>query len=148
MIRRPPRSTRTDTLFPYTTLFRSLATDLGHDVPPQATRVEAAMTLGDRVPTGSGLTMANRVDSHVFGVPEPTDVEVEAVWTAVDGLRGEFHERASMWQRLRARFSLRSLVAGSRARPREPAARRQVLQQARTEEGRVGRKCVITVRTT
>src|SRR3546814_15324017 len=35
MIRRPPRSTRTDTLFPYTTLFRSLQpvrTDLaGHD---------------------------------------------------------------------------------------------------------------------
>src|SRR3546814_13465186 len=26
MIRRPPRSTRTDTLFPYTTLFRSLET--------------------------------------------------------------------------------------------------------------------------
>src|SRR3546814_8238993 len=34
MIRRPPRSTRTDTLFPYTTLFRSPAqgegTDSGH----------------------------------------------------------------------------------------------------------------------
>src|SRR3546814_10756641 len=29
MIRRPPRSTRTDTLFPYTTLFRSLH---GHDL--------------------------------------------------------------------------------------------------------------------
>src|SRR3546814_9278446 len=27
MIRRPPRSTRTDTLFPYTTLFRSLVQD-------------------------------------------------------------------------------------------------------------------------
>src|SRR3546814_11925943 len=27
MIRRPPRSTRTDTLFPYTTLFRSRRTD-------------------------------------------------------------------------------------------------------------------------
>src|SRR3546814_4282844 len=27
MIRRPPRSTRTDTLFPYTTLFRSLPDD-------------------------------------------------------------------------------------------------------------------------
>src|SRR3546814_17892863 len=27
MIRRPPRSTRTDTLFPYTTLFRSLLSD-------------------------------------------------------------------------------------------------------------------------
>src|SRR3546814_7543499 len=31
MIRRPPRSTRTDTLFPYTTLFRSLPAPLaGH----------------------------------------------------------------------------------------------------------------------
>src|SRR3546814_1282140 len=30
MIRRPPRSTRTDTLFPYTTLFRSLEIVLGH----------------------------------------------------------------------------------------------------------------------
>src|SRR3546814_4835676 len=28
MIRRPPRSTRTDTLFPYTTLFRSTILDL------------------------------------------------------------------------------------------------------------------------
>src|SRR3546814_12100419 len=37
MIRRPPRSTRTDTLFPYTTLFRSLHPDL------------AAMTLDPRI---------------------------------------------------------------------------------------------------
>src|SRR3546814_2975098 len=29
MIRRPPRSTRTDTLFPYTTLFRSLSDACG-----------------------------------------------------------------------------------------------------------------------
>src|SRR3546814_10341064 len=29
MIRRPPRSTRTDTLFPYTTLFRSLERKFG-----------------------------------------------------------------------------------------------------------------------
>src|SRR3546814_17985001 len=38
MIRRPPRSTRTDTLFPYTTLFRSglVAQDIGAaDVEPQ-----------------------------------------------------------------------------------------------------------------
>src|SRR3546814_7610586 len=28
MIRRPPRSTRTDTLFPYTTLFRSISLEL------------------------------------------------------------------------------------------------------------------------
>src|SRR3546814_12948220 len=30
MIRRPPRSTRTDTLFPYTTLFRSPADEAEH----------------------------------------------------------------------------------------------------------------------
>src|SRR3546814_6914404 len=30
MLRRPPRSTRTDTLFPYTTLFRSLDQALQH----------------------------------------------------------------------------------------------------------------------
>src|SRR3546814_6060359 len=29
MIRRPPRFTRTDTLFPYTTLFRSITLDAG-----------------------------------------------------------------------------------------------------------------------
>src|SRR3546814_2079061 len=45
MIRRPPRSTRTDTLFPYTTLFRSRSTrtlrirpGAGRRVPPGAVR--------------------------------------------------------------------------------------------------------------
>src|SRR3546814_8887295 len=33
MIRRPPRSTRTDTLFPYTTLFRSQAADRAQGAP-------------------------------------------------------------------------------------------------------------------
>src|SRR3546814_2717678 len=34
MIRRPPRSTRTDTLFPYTTLFRSIGTISGVMIAP------------------------------------------------------------------------------------------------------------------
>src|SRR3546814_9978165 len=33
MIRRPPRSTRTDTLFPYTTLFRSACGPCGQPLP-------------------------------------------------------------------------------------------------------------------
>src|SRR3546814_10504860 len=48
MIRRPPRSTRTDTLFPYTTLFRSLLAnplDEGPHVGPVAVRPVA----GDEV---------------------------------------------------------------------------------------------------
>src|SRR3546814_19848980 len=43
MIRRPPRSTRTDTLFPYTTLFRS-----GEE--PAALGIEASGRLGDAAP--------------------------------------------------------------------------------------------------
>src|SRR3546814_12101636 len=35
MIRRPPRSTRTDTLFPYTTLFRSPSEDRAPALPPR-----------------------------------------------------------------------------------------------------------------
>src|SRR3546814_1833105 len=48
MIRRPPRSTRTDTLFPYTTLFRScgvLDIDRAH---PFATRLDDVfLAVGD-----------------------------------------------------------------------------------------------------
>src|SRR3546814_11058807 len=36
MIRRPPRSTRTDTLFPYTTLFRSCVHDGGSRIAGEA----------------------------------------------------------------------------------------------------------------
>src|SRR3546814_16282428 len=38
MIRRPPRSTRTDTLFPYTTLFRSRGGNLPQKLLPQDPR--------------------------------------------------------------------------------------------------------------
>src|SRR3546814_6426052 len=43
MIRRPPRSTRTDTLFPYTTLFRSLlaaGSSLGRARPSGHSRLQ------------------------------------------------------------------------------------------------------------
>src|SRR3546814_1236454 len=41
MKQRPPRSTRTDTLFPYTTLFRSSVTEGGHLARPSRTSVSA-----------------------------------------------------------------------------------------------------------
>src|SRR3546814_9528637 len=43
MIRRPPRSTRTDTLFPYTTLFRSPGQAQGRDVALRPPRGAAAI---------------------------------------------------------------------------------------------------------
>src|SRR3546814_15549388 len=45
MIRRPPISTRTDTLFPYTTLFRSLAIPL-HAQPARAQQPLGIGTMG------------------------------------------------------------------------------------------------------
>src|SRR3546814_1244294 len=54
MIRRPPRSTRTDTLFPYTTLFRS-----GHLQPWSADRLRAGRRL--RSVAGGGVRLARSV---------------------------------------------------------------------------------------
>src|SRR3546814_13074348 len=54
MIRRPPRSTRTDTLFPYTTLFRSRLRDQAADARRRA--VEA------RRPGGEGIL--SRSEEH------------------------------------------------------------------------------------
>src|SRR3546814_12516875 len=67
MIRRPTRSTRTDTLFPYTTLFRSTGVRVGHVDAVEVVHVVRRRTgvaadvgvvdarLGRRVATGAGL---------------------------------------------------------------------------------------------
>src|SRR3546814_7026645 len=52
MIRRPPRSTRTDTLFPYTTLFRSLA-QIADNAPD-------LILLDWMLPGTSGIDLARR----------------------------------------------------------------------------------------
>src|SRR3546814_4219110 len=51
MIRRPPRSTRTDTLFPYTTLFRSSLTKIAKEegiTTSELVRRVLILFLGDR----------------------------------------------------------------------------------------------------
>src|SRR3546814_2490310 len=54
MIRRPPRSTRTDTLFPYTTLFRSSSVAGGRRISRSVTR---RGPLSIAVPFGGGRAM-------------------------------------------------------------------------------------------
>src|SRR3546814_16920932 len=65
MRRRPPRATRTDTLFPYTTLFRSLLDELriqgrGHLVEQHDPRLERERA-GDR---GALLLAAGELRRH------------------------------------------------------------------------------------
>src|SRR3546814_14494877 len=57
MIRRPPRSTRTDTLFPYTTLFRSTGVRLRG--PPPSTLLVGNLLYSLR-PRSSIATQAHR----------------------------------------------------------------------------------------
>src|SRR3546814_7881371 len=83
MIRRPPRSTRTDTLFPYTTLFRSqqacrecaskrlsLATDfrdtasVGKTVPcPRVAKLTTFATIAQQLRAGIRVARASRTRS-------------------------------------------------------------------------------------
>src|SRR3546814_13433334 len=63
MIRRPPRSTRTDTLFPYTTLFRSgrqVCPVAGANIAHSATGVERR-TLLSWLPPGLSSARQRRV---------------------------------------------------------------------------------------
>src|SRR3546814_11813347 len=46
MIRRPPRSTRTDTLFPYTTLFRSIMLDEANNMKQRHLSLRQLLTGG------------------------------------------------------------------------------------------------------
>src|SRR3546814_12924394 len=66
MIRRPPRSTRTDTLFPYTTLFRSqllTALETIHGVGPEVVdRIAVGML--DEAPEGPQQVAESLVDHH------------------------------------------------------------------------------------
>src|SRR3546814_7294819 len=72
MIRLPPRSTRTDTLFPYTTLFRSLRDvdveqqvfvwlDIRADAPGCVLFIEREMRI-------AGLQIGRRIDWAAVGV--------------------------------------------------------------------------------
>src|SRR3546814_973885 len=56
MIRRPPRSTRTDTLFPYTTLFRSQ-----HFPDPELWRPSLHQSMPRRRPSCPSCSHADRV---------------------------------------------------------------------------------------
>src|SRR3546814_12515391 len=97
MIRRPPRSTRTDTLFPYTTLFRSLR-GVGFHYPgaeaPVLTDIsfttEAGRTTAVVGSTGAGKTTLVGLIPRLFDATEGSvllagvdvrDLALDDVWT-------------------------------------------------------------------
>src|SRR3546814_6531201 len=75
MIRRPPRSTRTDTLCPYTTLFRSAGVFEGTQRQPsayQARNRRLARRTIDRPPPSSRRRRGSSYDVHRKAGPPPS----------------------------------------------------------------------------
>src|SRR3546814_2145141 len=64
MIRRPPRSTRTDTLFPYTTLFRSRRPARMAAAPH---RTQLCRHRGGDAPAGRGCIVIRTQDFYRYG---------------------------------------------------------------------------------
>src|SRR3546814_16040937 len=109
MIRRPPRSTRTDTLFPYTTLFRShRPLELVHEVVAGRDRNAADRRAGDDEAEGMDrVARVGRQDDVAgagdglgeVGQPllgaEPDEGLAHRVQLAADGRRVRSAERAA-----------------------------------------------------
>src|SRR3546814_12106167 len=124
MIRRPPRSTRTDTLFPYTTLFRSRAQPAAPHVSGEL--VDIAL-VGQLLLAAAGV--ADVAHGEVLGAPDEV-LEVDGV-----GL----HFRLAIAARQLAHAVLDPAPA-ARQFFGPPAGRR-------SEERRVGNACVSPCRT-
>src|SRR3546814_1777864 len=83
MIRRPPRSTRTDTLFPYTTLFRSISTAMAHiqveppalpdDVHPNVAALVLALLAKDPADRPASAAEVSRTASALRRDPSGAD---------------------------------------------------------------------------
>src|SRR3546814_20985544 len=97
MIRRPPRSTRTDTLFPYTTLFRSKQVELArqsvsHIVLAQNASIIDAEQGGVRHGTRGEIGLRVRIDAElppalVVGIaPHIDSTVIRTEWARHRGL--------------------------------------------------------------
>src|SRR3546814_17599863 len=139
MIRRPPRSTLTDTLFPYTTLFRSIALIpiLAPSLLPAISLVYLfgnqgvlkALLLGESIYGPIGIVIA----SVFFTFPHALMILV----TALSLSDARLYEAA---------VSLRASPLKTFLTVPLPGAKSGIISATRSEERRVGKECVSTCR--
>src|SRR3546814_15391223 len=132
MIRRPPRSTRTDTLFPYTTLFRS-----GVQVIQQgADQIREAQKLFQDLNKMTDIgNVAQQLKSDVLRTSNVSSSSLNGYTNGdlnvVGGLRGKAND---VYQDLIGRGS------------QTMTAEQRTAYEQRSEERRVGTECVGTCR--
>src|SRR3546814_4121932 len=170
MIRRPPRSTRTDTLFPYTTLFRSHAAAGMTLVQIAAEKLvlllgrpglaggdlEIGMTAQHLALGGARLELAgddaHRDASRAIGAARPVGYALAAAET--DPAERIVELGGVLPAQFRADFTLRLAGKGGARRRRrhektweaKRGAHRCSIKIGRAEERRVGKECVSTCR--
>src|SRR3546814_10077944 len=88
MIRRPPRSTRTDTLFPYTTLFRSVTGERTFALPRDAYDRFAAALAPYRPESGE---VRYEMGSDNCGMAPTDQPSADVTWTSATGASGKLH---------------------------------------------------------
>src|SRR3546814_11531659 len=146
MIRRPPRSTRTDTLLPYTTLFRSQGVD----------------EEGERCTGSSAVAPAADEEIHTDQREVEEDVEDQQVERQEDAQRGALEEEEPGVVLARAPLGFRRPGDGGEKQQRGHQCQRQrdavdadapsdaegryPFGLGRSEDRRVGKECVRTCR--
>jgi len=90
------------------------AADYGTPVQRGSTRAEDAVVVSTAFAEPRVATLADRADAEVFGPSDPTPADVDEFWRQVDDIVGGMGADRSLWRRLRARASVRSLLAGTR----------------------------------
>src|SRR3546814_20015859 len=121
MIRRPTRSTRTDTLFPYTTIFRSAV----HVANAQPDRRRARFLVGTRMAAQALVGIRHQIAVGRAGMD---DAGIDVGGLPVHGGGGAFQRE----------FGDVLAVLGA------PHIGRAVPARDRSEERRVGKECVST----
>lgn len=105
------------------------ATDLGTRAPRVATRREAAAVLSKAHPEAAVASIAEAVDSRVFGATAPSVDEAAHVWAEVDTAVVAMRGSVGRWRRLRGSLSLRSFrtarASGATRRGMLPRPRRR-----------------------
>src|SRR3546814_10889190 len=117
MIRRPPRSTRTDTLFPYTTLFRSLfhARQRTQDLLTQmAVTVQGYLALD--------LVKKNNVEL-VKGVDRASTTTVGALKTAITVAQAMTNQKLVLEQITALNTTTASIIDGTSKMLKDNSAR-------------------------